>query len=198
MKSKIYTRTGDTGSTQYGNSRISKKSDMIQIIGDLDELNCHIGRLIEEIEDKNSVCLYERPKIIKKLTETQHKLFNFGIDLDNLTTKSIFNEDILKVESWIDEIDEKLPKLKNFILPRGSLEASQCHICRAVCRRTERSFVKWLDNLNNNYFYYEFHLQYLNRLSDFLFVLARYLTNLLGNGEILWNLQDETLYITPN
>lgn len=194
--SKIYTKTGDTGSTNIGKTRKFKNDKIVCLIGEIDELNCHLGRLIEEINNDNTICLYEQPKIVKKLIKIQHKLFNFGSDLNSLSSISIFNEDVLEIESWIDEIDEKIPKLKNFILPRGNLISSQCHICRSVCRRVERSCVNWtsdgigietLFNFDDYKTKYTIHLCYLNRLSDFLFVLARYLNHLSGQEDIIWS-----------
>ena len=155
---KIYTKTGDQGDTGLSTGvRVRKDCPQIQAIGDVDELNSVIGMVLA----------YNIPS---ELNETfisiQHQLFNLGAELNNADL-SLINEHIVKeLEDKIDEFNQTLPPLKNFILPGGGHAAATCHLARAVCRRTERSVVMLSEETELNS-----QLQiFLNRLSDFLFV----------------------------
>lgn len=177
--SKIYTRTGDDGTTGLGDgSRIEKDHPRMQAIGDVDELNSIIGMLVAELPESDS--LHE------PLSGIQHNLFNLGGELSIPGYVMLKPEHIEALEQILDELNEPLPPLKNFILPGGSRAASICHLARSVCRRAERDVVSLGRdqeiNLSGRH--------YLNRLSDFLFVLARVLARRDGGQEILWQQAD--------
>jgi len=178
---KIYTKTGDTGETGLiGGTRVSKSDVRIEAYGTVDELNSYIGLLIcyDAIQDQKSV-----------LEKIQHKLFVIGshlatdLNATTLSEKSIIStSDITKIEQEIDKMNGELPDLCAFILPGGSFEASFCHICRTVSRRAERRIVALnnIQNIDNKI------IIYINRLSDYLFTLARFVSFKLGTKEILW------------
>jgi cob(I)alamin adenosyltransferase len=181
-KSKVYTRTGDKGTTSLvGGSRIMKSDLRLECYGTIDELNSFLGLLICHIDDFNQKEL---------LLFVQNKLFTLGSILateDEETARKygcrVNEEDILRLENMIDEYDNQLPKMKYFVLPGGTLSASYAHIARTVCRRAERRIVELAsqavvpDNL----------VVFVNRLSDFLFVYARLLCLKENNDEIFWN-----------
>jgi len=184
---KIYTKTGDKGKTSlFGGTRVSKDSLRIESYGSVDELNAQIGYLSDLITNKN---------IKNDLLKIQNQLFTIGAMLatnpDKITLKNgkdrlnipiINNEDIFYLEHRIDKFNETLPKMTHFILPGGHLSVSSCHIARTVCRRAERRIVA----LQSVSFVEELVLKYINRLSDYLFVLARKLTVINQVKEILW------------
>lgn len=165
---KIYTKTGDKGQTSLiGGTRVPKSHLRIEAYGTLDELNSWIGLLRDQ----------EIPQsLVELLMEIQERLFTLGSHLASDPGKSkkkipAFDEsDITKLEAAIDRMNEQLPELKNFILPGGHTLVSWCHIARCVCRRAERCAVALSDTGPDA----EFVIRYLNRLSDFLFVLARF------------------------
>lgn len=155
---KIYTKTGDNGETSlYGGQRISKDDIRIETIGTVDELNSVIGVIRSKQVDFDQV-----------LQKIQNKLFVLGAELSSpdSDTLKIAQHDVEQLEQWIDSYSESLPQLREFILPGGSELAAQLHLARSVCRRAERNCVALM----------RFGLQviWLNRLSDLLFVLARY------------------------
>ncbi len=177
---KIYTKSGDKGKTSLLSGERVKKSDMrINAYGTVDELNSFIGFLI-------ALDLAETHK--KFLLQIQHKLFNLGSLLAvrkavSFKIAEIKEDDILLLESEIDRLNTYIPSLKEFIIPGGDLVSAQCHICRSVCRRAERLVVEIGETESVN----EFVVKFLNRLSDYFFVLARknmYEKNL---KEITWN-----------
>lgn len=184
---KIYTKTGDKGSTSlFGGARVSKNHIRIEAYGTVDELNSYVG-LIKD-QDINEV-------IKKDLALIQHDLFTMGSMLatpknnyessskkNQLNIPKINENSILYLENRIDEMNSTLPEMTHFILPGGHQTVSFCHIARCVCRRAERNCV----TLHENEAITEDLLRYLNRLSDFLFVLARKLTHDLGAQEIKW------------
>jgi cob(I)alamin adenosyltransferase len=173
--SKIYTKTGDDGTTGLGNGkRVAKDSARLAAMGDVDELNCTVGLLIEFLEDK---------QYIKLLRGIQHDLFDLGGELSIPDFKLIQNSHVEAIEQALDALNEDLPPLKNFILPGGSKAAAQCQRVRAVCRRTERSVVTLAHQESVNQ---EARL-YLNRLSDLMFVMARKIARAGGGDEILWD-----------
>ena len=177
---KIYTKTGDAGETGlFGGARIPKNSLRISAIGTIDELNACIGTARSQIADE---------AIDNLLHRIQNELFNIGADLATLDTHS--KSDKLRIspafvgtlEKDIDGLENQLPPLTNFILPGGSVAGSTLHLARTVCRRGERSIVSLADAESIN----PAILPYLNRLSDFLFVLARLVNHRHGQPEPLW------------
>lgn len=177
--SKIYTRTGDDGTTGLGDgSRVAKDDLRVEAYGTVDELNACIGLLRAELP-------YLHPAQ-KLLSEIQHDLFDLGGELCIPGYVLLKAEQIDLLEKAIDALNENLPMLKEFILPGGSRAASLAHMARTVCRRAERrvqTLATSTDNIG------ALSLQYLNRLSDYLFVLARALARENGGEEVLWNRQ---------
>ncbi len=173
--SKIYTRTGDGGTTGLGDgSRVAKDSLRVQAMGDVDELNAVVGLiLVEPVSDTIRDCL----------TAVQHDLFNLGGEICMPGYTLIRNERITVIENQLDGFNESLTPLKEFILPGGSRAASYCHLARTVCRRAERK----MHTLNNAEPLTKASLQYINRLSDLLFVLCRILNQDAGVSDVLWN-----------
>lgn len=178
---KIYTRTGDDGKTSTLNGkRVSKDSALMQVNGTVDELNAVLGLALASNKHE---------EIYEILDQIQSDLFVVGTEI-TLSEKSDTNKikisqlRINHLENLIDSIVEKLPKLKNFILPGGSLLASHLHMARTVCRRAERTLVRFIDETDLN----TLSLQYLNRLSDLLFVLSRYANKLDDVPERKWKL----------
>lgn len=177
---KIYTKGGDKGKTSLlGGKRVSKSDMRIEAYGTVDELNAQIGLLKDyDISD-------DLKAILLKI---QHDLFKIGsilaceVDPDQYKLSLIQDSDIIEIEKLIDEMEGKLPVLKNFILPGGDIVVSQCHIARCVCRRAERYIVL----LSEEEEVQEVIIMYLNRLSDFLFVLARKIGQDKGATEINW------------
>lgn len=178
---KIYTRLGDDGKTStLSGKRVSKDSALMQVNGTIDELNAVLGLAIA-----NNTHL----EIYEILDQIQSDLFVIGTEI-TLSEKSDTNKikisqhRIRNLENLIDSITENLPKLKNFILPGGSLLASHLHVARTICRRAERTLVRFIDETDLN----TLSLQYLNRLSDLLFVLSRYANKLDDVPERKWKL----------
>lgn len=185
---RVYTRTGDEGLTSvvFG-SKVSKSSDIVNLVGDLDELNSYLGLLSSNLSTS---------EILALILEIQNRIFDIGALLAG-SKKINFDQEIVdSLERYCDQYNDNLPELTSFVLPGGSKEASICFLARAVCRRAERGFVKYIDSviasngsevgaesLHNNF---KFSLIYLNRLSDLLFIISRYLNISAGNPEILW------------
>ena len=171
--SKIYTRTGDDGTTGLGDgSRVAKDSLRVDAYGTIDELNSHLGLVLA----------YEIPVNLREaLSEIQHLLFDLGGELCIPGTVLIKPEHVEWLEQELDKLNDELPMLKEFILPGGNAPAAACHICRTVCRRAERLMV-WL---SRGEAVEPASLAFVNRLSDFLFVAARVLARTDG-GEVLW------------
>jgi len=172
--SKIATRTGDNGSTGLGDgSRTSKDSLRIHAIGDVDELNSNLGLLLCEA----------MPDTLRgELVAIQHDLFDLGGELCIPGYQLIKEEHVLRLDAMLAHYNADLPALTEFILPAGSRAASLAHVCRTVCRRAERSIVA----LANAETIHEHPRQYVNRLSDLLFVLSRVLNRFSGGGDVLW------------
>ena len=178
--SKIVTRTGDDGSTGLGDgSRSAKDGPRIHAIGDVDELNSHLGLLL--CEDLPS-------GVREQLVQVQHDLFDLGGELSIPGHQMIAVEHLARIDAWLAAHNAELPPLREFILPSGTRAASQAHVCRTVCRRAERSVVA----LGREQAVNDKARQYLNRLSDFLFVLARVLNRHGGSGDVLWRRGDGT------
>jgi len=171
---KIYTRTGDKGQTALATgSRVSKTAPRITALGDVDELNSSIGVLNSELPESP----YQT-----QLLEIQHWLFDLGGELAS-RRQSIDSRHVDQLENWIDTMNVDLPPLKNFILPGGDRDTARAHMARSICRRAERTL--WLchqtDQINSD------AIRFVNRLSDYLFVLARTLGRRDNAEEVLWN-----------
>ncbi len=177
--SKIYTRTGDDGSTGLGDgSRVSKDSARVAAYGTVDELNSCIGMIIAEL----NVDAANPEAIADTLTEIQHELFDLGGELCIPGSEMIADTDIARLEQRLDALNEPLPPLKDFILPGGGRAAAVCHLARTVARRAEREVV----TLARHDAVRPEAIRYLNRLSDLLFVIARVLARSSGHGETIW------------
>ena len=182
MAMKIYTKTGDKGTTSLiGGTKVLKSHERIEAYGTLDELNAHIGLCRDLIEEQS---------IKDFLGEVQDRLFTIGSALacdpekeTSLKIPDLQENDIIKLEQGIDSMDESLEPLRSFILPGGHPVVSHIHIARCVCRRTERLMVSLLlpDDADENRM-----IKYINRLSDYLFTLSRYVAKLVNAREIEW------------
>jgi cob(I)alamin adenosyltransferase len=173
--SKIYTRTGDDGSTGLGDgSRVPKENPRVEAYGTVDEANSAIGVVL-------SIATLPAP-IARCLTDVQHDLFDLGGELCIPGHRIIQAVHVDRLESELDAFNEDLPPLKEFILPGGGPAASACHVARAVCRRAERRC--W--SLARSETVAPEVLKYLNRLSDLLFVLARVLARQESGSEVVW------------
>ncbi|HEY1043249.1 MAG TPA: cob(I)yrinic acid a,c-diamide adenosyltransferase [Telluria sp.] len=172
--SKIATRTGDNGTTGLGDgSRTEKDSLRIHSIGEVDELNSFIGLLLAE----------DVPAEMREdLVTIQHDLFDLGGELCIPGYQMIKTEHVARLDGLLEKYNEDLPALKEFILPAGSRAASLAHVCRTVCRRAERAIV----TLGRSETLHEHPRQYVNRLSDLMFVLARVLNRHAGGSDVLW------------
>ena len=172
--SKIYTRTGDAGTTGLGDgSRIAKNSARVAALGDVDELNSLIGVILCE----------DLPADVRELlTGIQHDLFDLGGELSIPGAALLGAGQPARLEALIDRYNDSLAPLKEFILPGGSRAAALAHLARTVCRRAERSVVA----LAQVEVVAEAGRQYVNRLSDLLFVLGRHLNRSAGCGDVLW------------
>ena len=169
---QIATRTGDNGTTGLGdNSRVSKNSLRVHAMGEVDELNSHIGVLLCEA----------MPESVRGvLVEVQHQLFNLGGELSIPGFELLKPEAVMALDQALAQHNENLPKLQEFILPAGNRAASLAHVCRTVARRAERAVVA----LGNEEALKEAPRQYLNRLSDLMFVLARVLNRYRTDGTV--------------
>ncbi len=171
---QIATRTGDEGTTGLGNNqRVSKNSLRVHAMGDVDELNSHIGLLLCEAmpDDVRSL-----------LIEVQHQLFNLGGELSTPGFELLKQDAVVVLDTALASYNAQLPKLEEFILPAGNRAASQAHVCRTVARRAERATVA----LGNEEALNESPRQYLNRLSDLMFVLSRVLNRMDGGTDVYW------------
>ncbi len=172
--SKIYTRTGDKGTTGLGDgSRVEKDDPRIEAIGAIDELNSIIGLVLTE----------PLPDLIRDtLIDIQHRLFDIGGSLSMPGTDVPDNNYVEKLEKVLDQLNGELEPLKEFILPGGTRTAALCHLARSVCRRAERRVVTLAKVETMS----EFPAQYLNRLSDLLFVMARSINKAARKSDVLW------------
>lgn len=178
----IYTKTGDNGTTSLvGGSRVRKDDDRVEAYGTVDELNSHIGLLAEMMRKKQGG-YYEELKAV------QHNLFTIQTLLatEDETIYSrlpqLIEEEVDMLERQIDTINDQLPKLHNFVIAGGNHTGAQCHVCRTVCRRAERRVVSLARQTKID----DTILRYLNRLSDYLFVLARQAVVMDGTPEDLY------------
>ena len=174
---QIATRTGDAGTTGLGNNaRVSKDSLRVHAMGDVDELNSHIGLLL---------CEALPPGVRALLVEIQHQLFNLGGELSIPGYELLKPEAVAALDAALAEHNATLPRLQEFILPAGNRAASQAHVCRTVARRAERAVVALGQAEPVN----DAPRQYLNRLSDLMFVLARVLNRMNGGDDVYWKSQ---------
>jgi cob(I)alamin adenosyltransferase len=179
MAFKIYTKTGDKGETGLvGGSRVPKYHQRIEAYGTIDELNAVLGLLVSHVEDEELATLLQR---------IQSYLFTVGSHLaadekNKMSLPALSEEETKVLERWIDDADGVLPPLKNFILPGGEKSASYSHLARTVCRRAERRIVE----LAAHHPVEEMIVVYINRLSDFLFVVARKLNYDSGTEDVKW------------
>lgn len=173
--SKIYTRTGDDGTTGLGDgSRIAKDDARVEAMGAVDELNSTLGLVrTEPLPDD----------IAAVLSDIQHDLFDLGGELSIPGYQLISAGAVDKLEKELDRLNAELSPLKDFILPGGTRAASWCHLARSICRRAERRIVTLARETEQA----DTPRQYLNRLSDYLFVLARYLNKSAGETDVLWD-----------
>lgn len=180
MSIKIYTKTGDAGQTSLiGGTRVSKFDVRIEAYGTVDELNAHIGLVRDQLMDEGSK---------ERLIEIQDRLFTIGSLLaadptnNKMVLPQISETDVTSLEKAIDAMNEQLPDIKFFVLPGGHTTVSFCHVARCVCRRAERCVLKLNEEQPVNALIYK----YLNRLSDYLFVLSRKITHDLHVIETPW------------
>jgi cob(I)alamin adenosyltransferase len=186
MKSKIYTKTGDDGTTALvSGNRISKGDLQIDLYGEVDELNSILGIIVSSFEGKKYSA-----DIVIFLTIIQSRLFDLGSQLacekenrEKYKLPKIMIADIEKMESQMDRMDSILPKLKNFILPGGDITASYLHLARTVCRRVERKLISFYNTTSDRP---KLSSEFINRLSDYLFVLSRFVNFSEEKTEIEW------------
>ncbi len=171
--SKIYTRTGDDGKTGMADgSRLAKDAPVICAIGEVDELNSLLA----------VVACHAPVSLVDEVMQIQNELFNVGAEL-SMGQAMLQHSSVDDLEAALDNLNENLPALKEFILPGGGLAASHCHVARSVCRRVERSLVALnKDAMTVN----AITMAYINRLSDYLFVLARAISRHEGESEVYW------------
>ena len=182
MAFKIYTKTGDKGSTSLiGGVRVPKSHIRIESYGTIDELNSHLG-MVNDLAAQTEISVWIR--------EIQDRLFTIGSELATTPDKEVrmklpdlHPEDVTYLEQGIDLMNESLPEMRSFILPGGNLAGSACHVARCVCRRAERLCVGMQESGEP---VPDLVISYLNRLSDFLFVLARYIGHINGAPELPW------------
>jgi cob(I)alamin adenosyltransferase len=181
---QIATRTGDAGTTGLGDGRrVDKDHLRICAMGDIDELNSEIGVLLTE--DIPESVANELKDLFSKV---QHDLFDLGGELCIPNYTLLKEEQVSQLDQWLEKYNSTLPRLEEFILPGGTRAAAQAHVCRTVCRRAERSIVKLGRNEDIN----DMPRQYVNRLSDLLFVLARVLNRAAGGSDVLWHHQENS------
>jgi cob(I)alamin adenosyltransferase len=186
---KIYTKTGDEGKTRLVDGReCSKASPRVEAYGSVDELNSQLGLLMSEVKNSKHIRLNESLLFLESI---QNQLFNLGshIACEKEETRTylppLAEAWIEQIEQQIDQMDAELPELKNFILPGGSMAAALAHVSRTICRRSERQIVALIDQGAQG-FELTFCLKYLNRLSDYLFVLARWINSQLQISDQIW------------
>ena len=186
-KSSIYTKSGDKGQTSLvGGARVSKSHFSLALYGEIDELNSWIGVSLSEMENEKDYVEH-----ISFLKHVQSSLFSLGSNFacepekrNSFKLPYLVAEDVLMIESKINELDQDLDELKNFILPGGTRLSSLLHILRTVCRRVERTLVVYSEQ--GNCLLPEFSMEFINRLSDYFFVFSRWVNYKQGKEEDLW------------
>lgn len=181
----VYTKTGDKGTTSLvGGRRVKKFDQRVEAYGSVDELNSHIGLLAEMVK----VSVEGHSDMLRQLKKVQNNLFVaqtlLATEDENIYQKlpQLNEESVIEMEHWIDEMDAKLPKLNSFVIPGGSMASAQAHVCRTVCRRAEREIVRLAEEENIE----EKIKKYINRTSDYLFVLSRYILLTENKEEDFW------------
>ena len=191
--SKLYTRSGDKGSTHLvGGEKVSKSSYLMELAGSLDELNCFIGQLRTQVIDSqnSAVEIKEHHEVTSYLNKIQNSIFDIGSLISCSPENVIESLPIIEssiidtLEFQIDKMTEVVPNLPSFVLPGGSPINASAHICRSVCRRVERQLVNHYDDLND--LQRIVPLQFINRLSDWFFAFSRYFSYLESTPEFLW------------
>lgn len=168
----IYTKTGDKGETSLANGQRVPKTDVrIEAYGTVDELNSWVGLLRAQMTN------YQLPMTNDQLEWIQNKLFDLGASLSLAPGEWIVESDVLQLEQWIDAMQAQLPRQTAFLLPAGSETVCRCHLCRTVCRRAERLMVECASTTE---------LKWINRLSDYLFVLSRFIGHQNGEKMAIW------------
>lgn len=186
-KSQIYTKTGDHGETSLvSGTRISKAHSRIDLYGEVDELNSRLGWAISIIKSDSRIA-----SLVPQLERIQSKLFDIGSNLAceanrraDWNLPNLSENSIAEMELDIDQLDNDLPPLKNFILPGGHSAASAIHLSRTACRKVERQMVSFSHETNEPL--PALTLTFINRLSDYLFVVARWINKNTGNSETIW------------
>ena len=181
---KIYTKTGDAGDTGLGDgSRIPKTHARVCAMGDIDELNAQIGLLTAHLSLTSITKLTDIAPFIERM---QHRIFDLGGEVSIPGFQLIHDQHVTMIEVELDRMNEALAPLENFIIPGGSILIAQCHVARSVCRRAERSLVclQEIETVNAS------GVRFLNRLSDYFFVLARFCALQTGQPECLWQKDD--------
>jgi cob(I)alamin adenosyltransferase len=180
MSTRIYTKTGDKGLTSLiGGTRLPKHHVRIEAYGTVDELNAHIGLLRDVINDRETSSF---------LVRIQDRLFTMGSQLaadpgkNRMKLPELSEDDVITLEKAIDAIDATVPEMKSFVLPGGHMHVSFCQIARCVCRRAERAVLRLQESEKVD----ELNVKYLNRLSDYLFMLARWMVHTLKVEELPW------------
>jgi cob(I)alamin adenosyltransferase len=198
--SKIYTKTGDNGKTGLGDgNRVSKTHPRIGAIGDVDELNSSLGVLIETLNETLKITIDQAldqtlnestglTRTLHFLRLSQHRIFDLGGELSIPGFEIITEEHVKAIEAELDSLNLHLAPLDNFILPGGSRLIAECHMARSICRRAERKIagLAEMSAESKSEDVSIFALQYINRLSDYLFVVARYCALKTGVEEVLW------------
>ena len=192
---KIYTRTGDSGTTGlFGGPRVAKDDTRIEAYGTVDELNATLGQVrsaLKEPAGQTSQANYGLSELDARIAQVQHELFSIGAELasphpDQFDLRVIGQPHIQRIEDWIDDAEQQLPPLKQFILPGGSVLASHVHLSRAVCRRAERRVISLADAVQTETPISDSVIIYLNRLSDWLFVVSRLVNQILNVPDQIW------------
>ena len=172
----MYTKTGDKGETSLANGeRISKADARIEAYGTVDELNSWVGLLRAGMQKEG----FEDKALQAELQWIQNKLFNLGAELSQAPGEWISVSDVQQVEKWIDTLQAEVPKQRAFILPSGNETMTRCHVCRTICRRAERRMIALGCQ--------DEAMQLMNRISDYLFVFARYVGHRMNVVEETWN-----------
>ena len=182
MKSSLYTRTGDDGTTSLvGGERAKKNSPRLEAYGTIDELSSFLGAIAADIRTDS--------ELQGQIREIQNELFNVGAYLATQPASgtrpacaALTESKMQQREGWIDALDEQTPKINSFVLPGGSELAAKCHLARTVCRRAERRIL----DLSEEEYVDPKVTAYINRLSDYLFIAARYINFMRGVNEVIW------------
>ncbi len=186
--SKIYTKTGDKGETGLGDgSRIPKDHIRVQAMGSCDELNSHLGLVISELKSETQFSEVQFVALTEFIEKCQHRIFDLGGEISIPGFKIVNDDHVEGLERYLDELNADIPPLENFIMPAGSRLLATIHLARSVARRAERDLVSLsLESDQTDSEINEAGLRYLNRLSDFLFVAARFVAKESKIEEVLW------------